>query len=472
MRSFVQHFAATASVVLFLLGSASAQPALPTDDGRQVVTLVDADRLVVRCSVKKVASLADDDFIRFEFQNDRDHPVVLGSSSGYSISAEVVDLGTGKLKFTTSGMTNGNPAELVYGTLDAPQTPAHQIAIPRGTTISATQPSVASARLLKLPSKEGWRVTATVQLRLLVEGHAADDTVTKSLEFEWRRPDAGGIDHLRARLKHLLHDTMDVVQTPLIATMLRIPEVGSDIPVSDLLHALDTMRNPFSGRPDIVDILVESHRTAPEVLDYYTDRLKAADYDAIWDLGRGEKDKCIWDDRFIEPLVAVITDEQMVNKSGRNALDLLDLHADRWASNVITRQTLSKAVTHWPGAHESPPAPPGMPDLKIWAQSHDPKLIPLIVPYLNQKTILHDFKGDARLPINPHVAPIRTCDSAYNAICVLRGTPKDQINFTDWEEVKAGRIVYRDPRVELQRRDKLVAAMRRKLAAPAALPKP
>jgi hypothetical protein len=96
-----------------------------------------------------------------------------------------------------------------------------------------------------------------------------------------------------------------------------------------------------------------------------------------------------------------------------------DMHYTLWLGDASIPPRLSKAVlAAFPLRKEDLTS-----TLDFLVQTHDPSVIPLLRPFLDDQTEDHYSAWAAEMPIGPGGPQLRVCDMTANAILALLGKP-------------------------------------------------
>jgi hypothetical protein len=402
-------------VALSLVMAFPARGADPADhDAWSITDVGRIGDLVVRIRVLKHASLADEDWLAIEFDNEGKSPIEL-TMPHYTMNGDQFDLATGTVSASGS-LGSGNSFDMF----------PHKgpILIRPGVHRIASQPSDYSAALLGPPPNAGLKVKATLNLTFTVPRQGPFPDHLTSFEFEWLHPDDQGFERAKARLKRLLEvTTSKVEQAYMLHMLLGIPEVSRDVTPAQLLAAIERRNGPFSGRNYIAVHLADHFGQQPVVKRYYQDHLDAGEGVVIDDLRNAEK---LWHTDFVGPLLAIFEKDPERN---HQILTILSLHWGKDPDPAITRR-LSTAILRKSSLLEKKPADLPIESRGIWAmdlktlgETRDRELLPMLTPLLDDKTPLY-ANPDATHSADGRIFPSRVCDTALEAILtILDGTP-------------------------------------------------
>lgn len=448
-----------------LVADVSVQPERPWT----TVPIITQDPITVRLKVRKRASLSDENWIGFEFENTSGEPLKIKSHDlRYRIESQRFNLRSGAL-VRSGGLASGTCHDLFPEPWKYAG-PVPPVLIEPGVTSVFEQPSADA--LLGLPSRDGLLVRARVHFRLVLEGDQilATDEEGVPFSFEWVYPDEAGFAVMRKRLRRLLENPPAKYWHPYICirdALLGVPEVSEAVTVEELLLAIDRQKNAREG---LVSHISQHFPRHPKVIAFYRLKLKKKDGDAVKDLYRYGG---IWHDDFLEMLLSICEGyfqqpssslsrqhethwslmERDFWRKGYDALRVLAAHRERWPDEANVPARLSAAVLRanpillrnetpillWkPDKLEDLLRKPHDIEAKIveaeivrsyWPRAvgalgltGDKEVIPILVPFL-------DCRGRIREG-GMHSAPfflpggweeVRICDSALHGILTLMG---------------------------------------------------
>jgi hypothetical protein len=308
----------------------------PLDDAWQSVTVLRDGALTVRLKCRRAASLADTEWLALEFENAGPGPLTI-TGLHYRLEHQALEPKTGQ-RLHSGGLASGGDADLFPEAFRV--TPvADRVLEPGKVRRAVAQPSDYSAALLGLPTRDGWRIQAACHFFITFPGRLTVSTPAAGVPFTflWRPPDEAGFTALRARLKALLaapEPTME--QYYLLGALWKVSEVSAGVTRDDLLAALAKREKVPWARGYIADALAERFPRDAAVRDYYRERLRARDPDAVRELTR----KGLWHPEFIGPLVGLYEGSPPVFQ----ALSVLHTHRDDWKADPQVTARLAAAV--------------------------------------------------------------------------------------------------------------------------------
>jgi hypothetical protein len=405
--------------------------------------------------IKEQATLADDDWFRLEINNSGPDLVVRTAAI----------LAPGQYgSNTTSDLTGALP-------LDIPARgragPFDTFVLPAGR-FNTSVPGTFIAGWLG-PRHFGEYVTMHLVFRAeLVNADAITFSNPEAITFRWSRPGFEQVDELRRQAAVLLRRAFDpanplsLAQGVKLRVLLGMSEIRASLVIDDVMAA--NRRRQLSGRSfelsELVGVMFERWQTEPKVVGFFEEALRERGPEAIADLSAGASPP--WDASLLEPIVSLVEriSRERSPKSWEqktaigNALAYLDRMYTKWRDNPAIAPRLSAAVLRsWPA-----PEPSGM---YAWsdmlALTHDPTLIKVLRPYLDDGTLDTFTSQSSNMPYG--VTPMRYSELAANAICRLLGEP---IMFSPHKRSKAPAG---GPYPEWAEWDKQLAALRRRLVS-------
>lgn len=378
-----------------------------------VVELGRGGDLSVRLRVRRTASIADAEWLAFEFENDGTEPIVLEAPS-YSIRGEQCHPQTGAV-LLSGPMASGGAFDMFPQSWQ--ESSVVPITIAPGLHRIAEHPTLYSAALLGLAPRDGCRVQARLHFATGISGHGRLATPPEGVRFafDWAHPGEQGFAVARERLTELLAQPTTSVQRNYFASaLLGIPEVGGVLSAEACLAAIDRQVGPWNVRDTLVSYLGSRSPTDPKVLAYYRQRLVPTDERVLDELARAPR---IWDESFVEPIVKMY--EADPRRQGR-ALSVLHDHGRPQRAPAIARRLSTALLTTDPLARSELD--------QIWSfgaramgLTGDVAMIALLRPFLdkNARVIPMDCPGRAIPPDGSILEPMRACDCALDAILTL-----------------------------------------------------
>ncbi|MHC4402176.1 MAG: hypothetical protein ACYTG0_21110 [Planctomycetota bacterium] len=439
------------------------------DPGRwEVVEIARAGQMSVRLAVMKRASLGDEAWMVVELEN-RGEKTLQVRSAAYRIKRESFDLETGK-PVSSGSLASGDTYALFPEAWDTPR--VAPILLKPGVTRISQQPSDYSLALLRLPAKSGVRVKARVffsaELDSGVELRSPERGVP--LEFDWVYPDEDGFARARRRLRRVLESPMNRVwrDCHLLEAFLDAPPVAEALSVDELIAAVDWRdTSPFQGRETIVSHLAERHAENAAVIAFYRERIAAHDAKAIDDL-RGSPE--IWGESLVELLVDAARKEPKL-------LDDVVVVFDRWHTRGHVYPAVAKSLSGMRLAR-SPLSKTELDEMtdrelrtwdgtvKMLGLTHDAGMVPVIRPFLDDKTRLVRSESSrlaSYFGVRP--PPLRACDVALDAILTILDGSADPAYGKAVESLYPR--TFREAEVN-KRRDEIIITLKERLSGRAA----
>jgi hypothetical protein len=271
-----------------------------------------------------------------------------------------------------------------------------------------------------------------VSVRIKVGLRLADGRVfegSASASATWINPDAVQLAAAQKEMFELLSkDTagpgqrLSPSQSERLGLLIGNSDVSSVLTVEQALAAirvyqqerrLRNFANPENAVGHILMLVNKRWSRDPATITFYRDALTTRSDAAISDF---QVLRDVWDDSFVEPLLKAF-------EAGMLGMDLLGRHYSSWAKDATIPPRLSKAVlAHHPslsrnatGAGASSADPRYA--LGLLGQTHDPTMIPLLRPFLADKT------PTSAIAV-PQRTPLRISEFASNAILWLLGEPE------------------------------------------------
>jgi hypothetical protein len=387
------------------------------------VPLVTEGPLTVRLKVRPRASLADEQWLGFEFENSSDEPVAFEHCDiRYRIGSKRFNLHTGAL-ISSDGLGSGTCFDLFPKAWESAR--VSPVTFPPGITSVFEDPSNSAAASLGMPGHDGLKVSSRVYFDLRVS-RDYDKTGTP-FTFEWVFPDDQGILAIRSRLRQLVTNPpvpFHSSQYYITHALLRIPEVNTAVSLEELLGALDQEKNR-SSRNTMAKYIADRFPNHPDVIKYYRTRLKEKNDAATEDLGF---DVAEWHDEYLPPLLRISEDENW--RVARLALEAVSRHRDRWPDPESIASCLSAAVLAKCPLLSKHPADLSERELinewpehaRALAMTGDSSVIPMLCPYLDVRAELIDIRYWAPITFFPSGVPaLRVCDVALESILKLQG---------------------------------------------------
>jgi len=373
--------------------------------------------LFVRILVRRQATMADRDWLAFEFENRGSKPVVLRNPN-YHTRRTCYRLADGKTA-NGGGLASGNSYDMFPKAWRT--TPVSPITVKPGKHRISEQPSDYSTALLGLPPRGGYLVKASVRFSTEVVGQDAIDTKHPgaAIEFEWLYPTEEQFAQMRQRLKQLLERPKNrAYHAYILNALLKVPEVAKAAPVTAMLDALQRRKEPFEGREYLADSISERFATDPEVIKHFRQRLLAGDQRAIEDLVRAKK---VWSNELLEPLLTLFEEQP---RGRRPVIAIIaERHMGERPDPAVAKR-LSRAWLRDARYLDKQPQEVDSDYRSLWAveltalaQTRDIEMLPRIVPLLDDKTRIYPEGPTSRAAFV--IPPTRACDAALAAISYL-----------------------------------------------------
>lgn len=471
----LRSFLVRGAFALGLLGMLSAARLCVADDGGEnqpdwrTFELGNSGDLFVKILVKRRATMADRDWLMFEFENRASEPVVLRNPH-YHTRRTCYHLANGKAA-NFSSLASGNPYDMFPEAWRT--TPVSPITVKPGKHRISEQPSDYSTALLGLPPRGGYLVKASVHFRTDVVGQDAIDTgyPGTAIEFEWLYPTEEQLAEMRQRLKQLLQEPKNrAYHAYILNALLKVPEVAEAAPTTAMLDALQRRKEPFEGREYLADSISERFATDPDVIKHFRQRLLDGDQRAIEDLVRAKK---VWSNELLEPLLTLFEGQ---SRGRRTVITMIaERHMGERPDPAVAKR-LSRAWLRDARYLDKQPQEVDRDYRPLWAweltalgQTRDMEMLPRIVPLLDDKTRVYPEGPTSRA--TSVIPPTRACDAALVAISyLLDGKAAGQVSSFDVQNrvPRTPDMTFRT-RWKLEEegaaaiRDKMIAAMKKRL---------
>ena len=374
----------------------------------------------VRLKVLESPNLSDTSWIAFEFENHTEKPLII-EDAYYKIDCRVYD-SNGNKQVKTGCLTSRSPAEVLDQSFGGP---IPTVSLPPGITITTAYPSAFASALIGMPDEE-YMITSNVNLEIQFKAKKAFTFKWEDVKFHfnWKRPSAAELAIMKLRLNKLLvYPQVSPYQHHILYTLLSVDEISNDLSIEQLLAALQLRSGKEDGRLAIINFLDQKFNDNPDVLNYYTELLKNKDLQALSDLAEATE---IWDNRFLEPLIELY----QTGNTGLmfRAMDVLYAHQKFWIKDKSISHILSDLILY-KYEHIVYESPDRLSDdnLVIWGmavsmlgKTGNPEVIPLICPFLDNKSRILD----GGIELDPESLdlprPIRVCDNVLDAILRLQ----------------------------------------------------
>lgn len=191
-----------------------------------------------------------------------------------------------------------------------------------------------------------------VEIELMVTTFIDRQRHQVTIPMKWQRPSATALEAFKKEFHTLLFEKppeRDEVAQERLRSFMNSDAMTSDLSLDRLLTSL-TGRN-YDQRVVIVNHLILHYTNDPKVIDYYVQQITKDDEKVLYDLiisiliakpGQARKEQLrLWDDRLIEPLIAMFEREPA---KFERAVDILLLHPDNWHADAKQTGRLAAAV--------------------------------------------------------------------------------------------------------------------------------
>jgi hypothetical protein len=466
------------ALVLFTPSAALAQPKEDGKAGREeppveTVTVADSPDLLVRLVVKPRTSLADRDWLAFEFVNRGKQPLAIANAR-YRIGC----VAKGRVEKTWLCQTafDGGSRELFPKTWK-PGAKTAVVLKPGETYRVSEHLSDLGASWLGLAPRGGLDVACTLSMDISTTDKRVFEVPGGGLPFafQWVVPDEAGLKAVRDRLQEMLKNPVDEDHHhSLLRTFLRTEEVAKAASRDDLLAALKRRKGRFDGRRYVADALLKNHDAAKEVVAFYEERLRAKELTALAEVHvewtpfvPAVQEKGLWSPSYIPAVADFYGPNPWINAT---VLEVLHRHRADWlkAPDEV-KKLLARMKKEHPTLEKDPKDLKGE-ELEKWAMAvrdlglvADPSAVAMLQPALEDKRVW-------RRPDSAFSSPsplIRVCDIACESILtILDGKRPDRpLLVTSLEDsVKEGGF---EPQTEAEfiaDRDAMIEALRKRLA--------
>ncbi|MCL4201373.1 MAG: hypothetical protein KJ000_02680 [Pirellulaceae bacterium] len=293
--------------------------------------------LTVNLRIRPEATLADEEWIAIEFVNQGASPIKVKEAS-YSMERTDRDFRGGPPGRQPS-LASGNSQSLFPDAWE--RSPVRPMVIPPGTYRVIEQPSSSSSALLGLAPQRGQRIQATIQLELVLDDGTKVTTKPQAtrFEFEWLRPDTDGFHRMRVRLERLVANPKFCdFHADIVGQLLRIDSVSSELTLPQLLAGLEKYGGMITGRERLAMFIDHRFPNDPALVTSLEQRLRRSDRAVLHDMTHMPN---TWDDRLLEPLLAMFEAD---DANWRLVLNVLDLHGSPQKSDAAIARRLSRAI--------------------------------------------------------------------------------------------------------------------------------
>ncbi len=342
----------------------------------------------------------------------------------YTIDCKQFDKKGGKL-IKQGKIASRSASELLDKSLDSP---FPMIELSPGNNVSSSYPSIVGALLLSVPEQKSSYVEAKLKLHLQLSGDRqfSIDWQELAFSFDWSRPEPTEFSKLYQQLNQLLENPVySTLHHYELLALLSVPEISKGIEIKTLLRALKKREGREDGRIAILYHLNDFFNKDLEVINYYTTLLKEKNQTALEELSLAPD---IWDEQFLEPLLAQFQDAD-INQMHR-IIDLLYLHQNSWIKSEGIATILSDLILYrFENIIYEEPASLDKYQLRTAAlliemlgKTGNKEVIPIICPFLDEKQRILDsgLVLDTKSMELPR--PMRVCDHALESLMRLRNT--------------------------------------------------
>lgn len=393
----------------------------PLDHSWKTIEAEQTNGIIARFKVRNNPNLTIRDWLSLEIDNQTQQTLFINHAV-YSIDCEVYDKKGGKL-IKSGRIASRSAADLFDKALDSPL-PTSDLS--PGMNTSAKFPSTIGALLLSVPDRSKVYVRAMLNLEMQIGGKEGNFTLkwnTIPFDFDWYRPEPTNFSELYHYVDTLLgNPVFSTLQHYELSMLLAQPEIAQGFEAKTLVLALRNRVSKEDGRLAVLYHLNDHFPNHPLLLDYYYLLLRAADPLALEELAIATN---IWDDRFLEPLLALYeagNTGQMVR-----VMNVLYNQQNKWIDKeniptIISDLTLYKfdeIIYESPSNLSSRDLLTISVVLDLLGKSGDPKMATVICPFLDEEERILD----TGLMLDPNSLelprPMRVCDNALEAIMRL-----------------------------------------------------
>jgi len=405
-------------LILFLTGVSAgrAEEKPPV----QTVTVVDGPDLSVHLLVKSRPSMADPDWLAFEFANHGKAPIAIDTAY-YSIDCVAKSRQEKNWRLATA-LALGNSRDLFPKTWKSGPGPAIVLQ-PNETYRMSEQLSDFGAATLGLPPRGGLDVTCTLEMFICSSERQVFKTPRDkfTFAFEWACPDETGLQVIQDRLKQMLHNPVNEPHYYLLlGTLLRTENIVKVVSREDLFTSLKLCGERSVCRFHIADTLNKKYDATNELIVFYGDRLRVKELTSLDEVNR----LGLWSPSFISAVADCYSPTSPVNSI---VLDLLHQHRDDWLEHKDDVRKLTGLIKKLHPVLDKSPENLAGEDLAKWAWAvgeiamvADQSFIPVLRPALEDKRVW--WRPDPRSAVTVFGARpplIRVCDTACEAITVI-----------------------------------------------------
>lgn len=373
-----------------------------------------------KLKLRENPSLITKDWISIEFENKTGQSLMMENAS-YTIDCMVYNKKGGKL-IKKGRIASRSASELLDKSLDSP---FPSIGLDPGFSTSSKYPSIVGSILLSAPEQNKVYVEATLKLYMKLSGQ---DTFVFNWEeipfnFEWSRPEPIEFSDLYQQLDQLLKQpAYSTLHHYELLSLLSVPEISKGVNALTLVDALKKRTGKEDGRHAIVYHLNDYYKEEKIVLDYYENLLKEKDPNALEELSKAPD---IWDDSFLEPLIAQYQDSNIGEM--HRVMDVLYTHQKAWIKQEGISAVLSDLILYkYEDIIYKEPIELSKRELftaslllDMLGKTGNKEIIPIICPFIIEKERILD----SGLVLDPNSfelpRPMRVCDNALEALMRL-----------------------------------------------------
>jgi hypothetical protein len=364
-------------------------------------------KLTVNLRVRPEATLADEQWIAIDFINRGESPIVVKEAS-YLMKRTDRDFGG------QPSLGGGNMNSLFPDAYKS--SPPGPLLIPPGTYRVVEQPSSYSSALLGLAPQRGQRITATIQLELVLEDGTAINTKSQPtpFEFKWLRPDEDGFERMRGRLKHLVANPKfrGFHHYYIVGRLLRIDEVSSELTLPEVLAGLEKLGDFLTGRDTLARFADRRFPSDPALVASLEERLRRRDRTVLHDMQYMPN---TWNDKLLDPLLAMFEADY---RNWRLAMKVLEMHGSPQKSHAAIARRLSRAIVASGELNDTSVNAVGKicNALQMLGRTHDRAALKHVKPFLDDK---RPAPVESSAKFATRVPAFRVCDRALEAALML-----------------------------------------------------
>lgn len=255
---------------------------------------------------------------------------------------------------------------------------------------------------------------------ILTDGRLFSTAEPVLITFRWEPPTDLQMDSLRKQAVTLIEKAIrdpgtSVAEVEQIRALIRNPATAADVPIELALAAIKAGQVERSTRfSGMAGLVIRRWPGDPRVTAFYREALETRPWVV------NELPTVVWDKSFLEPVIKYIeSDGGALPGGGMLAgLTVIDRHYASWSGDPQIAPRLSKAVLRFPPEKV-------VNGMYVWTEmvalTHDRGVIPVLRPYLTNKTLDQFTSSSSNMPSG--VTPMRYSELAANAICRLLGEP-------------------------------------------------